>query len=169
MAAPAVVTVTVVSRVMNSDGICAGICLVARSRSAQNATETSANSENWLKPATPGRTMMSTPMKPAAIAEPAPPADRLAEYQRGAERDRQRQRLEDRRGVGERQMHDRRHERDRAADFAEHPQRHRLQHQRAQRTQRALMPGERRDQHNREQPAHQHHLAEVHLATTPPW
>ena len=57
---------------------------------------------------------------------PAPPADRLAEYHRGAERDRQRQRLEDRRGVGERQMHERRHERDRAADFAEHPQRHRL-------------------------------------------
>ena len=42
--------------------------LVARSRTAQNTTETSANSENWLKPSMPGRTMMSTPMKPAAIA-----------------------------------------------------------------------------------------------------
>ena len=69
MAPPAVVTVTVVSKVMNSDGIFAGIRLVARSRSAQKATEISANSENWLKPASPGRTMMSTPMKPATIAD----------------------------------------------------------------------------------------------------
>ena len=53
---------------MNSEGICAGICLVARSRKAQNATETSASSEYWLKPDAPGRTMMRTPMKPAAIA-----------------------------------------------------------------------------------------------------
>ena len=45
MTPPAVVTVTVVSKVMNSDGICAGMRRVARSRSAQNATETSANSE----------------------------------------------------------------------------------------------------------------------------
>ena len=163
MAAPAIVTVTVVTRVMNSDGICAGICRVARSRRRRRPPTTSANSENWLKPASPGRTMMSTPMKPATIAEPAPPADRLAEHHGGAERDRQRQRLEDRRGIGERQVHDRRHERDRSADFAEHPQRHRLHHQRAQRTQRALMPGERRDQRNREQAAHQHHLAEIHL------
>ena len=44
--APADVTVTVISSVMNSEGICAGIFLVERSRSAQNATETSANSEN---------------------------------------------------------------------------------------------------------------------------
>ena len=69
MTPPAVVTVIVVSSVMNSDGISAGIRLVARSRSAQNATDTSANSENWLKPASPGRTMISTPMKPAAIAD----------------------------------------------------------------------------------------------------
>ena len=69
MTPPAVVTVTVVSKVMNSDGIFAGIRLVARSRSAQNATDTSANSEYWLKPASPGRTMMSTPMKPATIAD----------------------------------------------------------------------------------------------------
>ena len=68
MAAPAIVTLTVVSRVMNSDGIVAGIRLVARSRIAQKMTEISANSENWLKPATPGRTIMSTPIKPAAIA-----------------------------------------------------------------------------------------------------
>ena len=46
-----------------------GIRRVARSRSAQNATDTSANSEYWLKPASPGRTMMSTPMKPATIAD----------------------------------------------------------------------------------------------------
>ena len=46
MAAPASVTVTVVTRVMNSDGTCAGIRLVARSRTAQKNTETSANSEN---------------------------------------------------------------------------------------------------------------------------
>ena len=50
MMAPAAVTVTVISSVMNSEGICAGICLVARSRRAQNATETSASSEYWLKP-----------------------------------------------------------------------------------------------------------------------
>ena len=126
MAPPAVVTVTVVSKVMNSDGICAGIRLVARSRSAQKATDTSANSENWLKPASPGRTMMSTPMKPATIADQRRQPTGSPNISGGAERDRQRQRLKDRRGVGERQMHDRRHERDRAADFAEHPQRHRL-------------------------------------------
>ena len=39
MAPPAVVTVTVVSKVMNSDGIFAGIRLVARSRSAQKTTD----------------------------------------------------------------------------------------------------------------------------------
>ena len=39
-----------------------------RSRTAQNTTATSANSENWLKPSTPGRTMMRTPTKPAVIA-----------------------------------------------------------------------------------------------------
>ena len=54
---------------MNSDGIFAGIRRVARSRSAQNTTDTSANSEYWLKPASPGRTMMSTPMKPTTIAD----------------------------------------------------------------------------------------------------
>ena len=41
---------------------------VARSRAAQKTTETSAINENSLKPATPGRTMMRTPTKPAAIA-----------------------------------------------------------------------------------------------------
>jgi hypothetical protein len=69
MAPPAAVTVTVVSSVMNSDGIFAGMRRVARSRSAQKATDTSASSANWLKPASPGRTMMSTPMKPATIAD----------------------------------------------------------------------------------------------------
>ena len=54
---------------MNSEGIFGGIRRVARSRSAQKATDTSANSEYWLKPASPGRTMMSTPMKPATIAD----------------------------------------------------------------------------------------------------
>ena len=68
MAAPVVVTVTVVSRVMNSDGICAGIRLVARSRTAQKTTETSASSENWSKPSSPGRTIMRTPIKPAVMA-----------------------------------------------------------------------------------------------------
>ena len=68
MAAPAIVTLTVVNRVMNSDGIEAGILLVARSRMAQKITEVSANSENWLNPSIPGRTTMRTPIKPAAIA-----------------------------------------------------------------------------------------------------
>ena len=126
MTAPAVVTVTVVSKVMNSDGICAGIRLVARSRSAQNTTDTSANSENWLKPASPGRTMMSTPMKPATIADQRRQPTGSPNITRGAERDRQRQRLKDRRGIGERQMRERGQERDRAADLAEHPQRDRL-------------------------------------------
>ena len=58
MTAPAIVTVTVINSVMNSEGMLRRICLVARSRSEQNATEISANSENWLKPSIPGRTIM---------------------------------------------------------------------------------------------------------------
>ena len=53
---------------MNSDGISLGILRVARSRTVQKATDASASSETSLKPAVPGRTMMSTPMKPIAIA-----------------------------------------------------------------------------------------------------
>jgi len=68
VAAPAIVTLTAVTRVTNSDGIGARIRLVARSRIAQRVTEISTNRENWLNPSPPGRTMTRTPMKPAAIA-----------------------------------------------------------------------------------------------------
>jgi hypothetical protein len=95
--------------------------------------------------------------------QPTPPTDRLAEDQRGAKRDRQWQCLKDRRGIGQRQVHDRGQERHRSADFTGHPQRDRLHHQGAQRTYRALMQCKRCDQRNREQASHQHHLAEVHL------
>ncbi len=68
MTPPVIAIVTVVTRVMNSEGISTGTCLVARSRTAQNTTEVSASSENWLKPSRPGRTTIRTPTKPALIA-----------------------------------------------------------------------------------------------------
>ena len=107
---------------MNSDGNSAGMRRVARSRTAQKATDPSASSENSLKPAMPGRTMMSTPTKPAAIASQRRQPTGSPNTSAAPSVIGQRQRLKNRRGIGERQMHDRRQECQRAADLADHAQ-----------------------------------------------
>ena len=68
MTAPVIVTVMVVTRVMNSDGNLRGDLLGREIAHGEEHHRASASSENWLKPSTPGRTMIRTPMKPAVIA-----------------------------------------------------------------------------------------------------
>ena len=68
IATPTAATATVVASVMTDEGAVAPMRRVAKSRKARITAESSASSDQALKPAAPGRTMISTPTKPARMA-----------------------------------------------------------------------------------------------------
>ncbi len=148
---------------MNTVGSSFGMRRVARSRTAQKPTDASASNAAWLKAFGAGPDDHQHADEAGRDRKPAPPADRLAEHQCRAQRDDQRQRLEDRRRVGERDLRDRRQIGQRAADLAEHAQANRPDQERAETAQRVAIPRQRRDQHHRDHAANQQDLADVEL------
>ena len=102
--APTIVTASAVAVETSKVGMACGMRLVARSRTVQKATQASDHKRIDVEPVEAGPHDDQHAGEADGDRQPAPPADGLAEEQRRAHRDGQRQRLQDGRDVGDRQM-----------------------------------------------------------------
>ena len=107
--------------------------------------------------------MIRTPSEAAADGQPAPPADGLAENQRRAHGDGERQRLQDGRHVGKRHMGERDEEEHGRGGFGHDAQKQQRLPEMGAMGERAALPGDQTDEDGGEEAAHQHHLAHVHV------